>query len=196
MSESSFRSAGQPVDTLESWLAREREVRLLMAAPGQPGSAELGAYPGLDFLHRIQRGELPSVPMASTLDYVMVECERGRVVFQGTPRLEYYNPIGSVHGGYFATLLDSAMGCAVHSCLDKGLGYATIELKVSLLRPLTNRTGPVRAEGSVISISKRLGTAEGRLVDAAGKLYAHATTTCMIFSLAERLASAQSETSS
>lgn len=180
-------------DTLEAWFAREREVRLLLAAPGQAGQAEQANQTGLDFLRRIQRGELPSVPMASTLDYVMVDCERGRVVFQGTPRSEFYNPIGSVHGGYYATLLDSAMGCAIHTCLEQGLGYATIELKVSLLRPLTNRTGPVRAEGTVINIGRRLGTAEGRLVDASGKLYAHATTSCMIFPLAERQSSPATE---
>jgi uncharacterized protein (TIGR00369 family) len=179
-------------DTLQAWLDREREVRLLLAPPGHCGLDELAEHSGLELLQRIQRGELPAVPMANTLDYVMVECERGRVVFQGTPRLEYYNPSGAVHGGYFSTLLDSAMGCAVHSCLEKGMGYATIELKLTLLRALTNRTGPVRAEGKLISLSRRLGTAEGRLIDAEGRLYAHATTTCMIFPLQEREQAARS----
>ncbi len=194
MNDSAASISGSAGDTLEAWLAREREVRLLLASPGQSGRAEIAAFSGLDFLRRIQRGELPSIPMANTLDYVMVDCERGRVTFQGTPRLEFYNPNGSIHGGYYATLLDSAMGCAIHTCLDKGMGYATIELKVSLLRPLSNRTGPVRAEGSVISTTRRLGTAEGRIVDAAGKLYAHATTTCMIFPLDERRTGAATET--
>ncbi len=172
--------------TLQDWFAREREVRVLMAAPGRIPMEELARQPGLDFLMRILRGELPGVPIGQTLDFVPVECGLGRTVFQGTPRFEYYNPIGSVHGGYVSTLLDSAMGCAVHSTLEQGLGYATIELKINFVRPLTDKSGPVRAEGKVISTSRRLGTAEGRLYDAAGKLYAHGSTTCMIFPLDER----------
>ena len=178
--------AAQSASTLQAWLERERQVRATMAAPGVVDRATLASCSGLELLGGWQRGEYPSAPMAVTLGYLLVECERGRVVFQGTPQRAHYNPSGSVHGGYFSTLLDSAMGCAVHSCLERGLGYGTIELKVTLLRPLSDRTGPVRAEGQVISISRRLGTAEGRLVDAAGKLYAHATTTCMIFPLDER----------
>jgi len=169
--------------TLERWLAREREVRLSLAPPGKIPLIELGKGTGIEFLERIGRGELPSVPIAQTLDFVPVEVGAGRMVFQGTPKTDYYNPIGSVHGGYIATLLDSAVGCAVHTRLQKGFGYTTLELKVNYIRPLTDKTGPVRAEGQVVSLTRQIGIAEGKLVDAAGRLYAHATTTCLIFAL-------------
>jgi uncharacterized protein (TIGR00369 family) len=167
--------------TLEAWLAREREVRLLGAPPGRISPDEMAGLSGLEFLTRIGRGDLPGVPIGHTLDFVPVEWEAGRIVFQGSPRFEFYNPIGTVHGGYLATLLDSAMACAVHSTLETGMGYTTLELKINYVRPLTDKVGPVRAEGKVISVSRRVGTAEGRAYDAAGKLYAHGTTTCMIF---------------
>lgn len=169
--------------TIDRWLSREREVRLLLAQPGKIPLEEMGLQTGLEFLMRIGRGELPSPPMGQALDFVPVEVGEGRAVFQGTPKSDYYNPIGTVHGGYIATLLDSAAGCAVHSALAAGFGYTTLELKLNFLRPLTDRTGPVRAEGSVINVSRQVGVAEARLVDARGKLYAHATTTCMIFPL-------------
>ncbi|MCM5569841.1 PaaI family thioesterase [Burkholderiaceae bacterium FT117] len=169
--------------TIDRWLAREREVRLLLAQPGKIPLEEIAKTSGLEFLRRIGRGELPSAPIFQALDYVPVECEEGRMVFQGTPKADYYNPIGSVHGGYIATLLDSAVACAVQTMLRRGFGYTTLELKLNYVRPLTDRTGPVRAEGRVISVSRQIGTAEGRLVDAGGKLYAHATTTCLIFPL-------------
>jgi len=169
--------------TIDRWLAREREVRLLLAQPGKIPLEEIAKTSGLEFLRRIGRGELPSAPIFQALDYVPVECEEGRMVFQGTPKADYYNPIGSVHGGYIATLLDSAVACAVQTMLRRGFGYTTLELKLNYVRPLTDRTGPVRAEGRVINVSRQIGTAEGRLVDAGGKLYAHATTTCLIFPL-------------
>jgi uncharacterized protein (TIGR00369 family) len=175
--------AAQVAATLEAWLAREREIRLFARPPAPIGLDELARQGGLDFLSRIARGELPGVPIGQTLDFVPVEWESGRIVFQGSPRFEFYNPIGSVHGGYLATLLDSAMGCAVHSTLAQGIGYTTLELKLNYVRPLTDKTGPIRAEGKVISVSRRIGTAEGRAYDAAGRLYAHGTTTCLIFPL-------------
>jgi uncharacterized protein (TIGR00369 family) len=104
-------------------------------------------------------------------------------LFEGTPALEHYNPLGTVPGGYAATLLDSCMGCAVHTTLPKGVGYATLEFKVSLVRALTADTGRVRAEGKVVSSGRRVATAEGRLTDADGRLLAHATTTCLVFEL-------------
>jgi uncharacterized protein (TIGR00369 family) len=169
--------------TIERWLAREREVRLLLAQPAKMPIAEIARSSGLEFMERVMRGELPCAPIFHTLDFVPVECEAGRMVFQGTPKADFYNTVGTVHGGYIATLLDSALGCAVHTQLARGLGLTTLELKVSYLRPLTDVTGPVRAEGRVINLSRQIGTAEARLVDAAGKLYAHATATCLVFPL-------------
>ncbi len=116
-----------------------------------------------------------------TLNFSVLELEEGRVVFGGHPDESVYNPIGTVHGGYAATLLDSAVGCAVHSRLKAGQGYTTLELKVAYHRPLTKDTGPVRAEGQVIQMGRRAAFAEGRLTDAEGRLYATATSTLLVF---------------
>jgi len=102
-------------------------------------------------------------------------------VFTGTPQRMHYNPLGSVHGGYHATVLDSAMGCAVHSTLEAGKGYTTLELKINFVRALTDATGPIRAEAKVIHVGRQVATAEGRIVDGKGRLYSHGTTTCLIF---------------
>lgn len=138
---------------------------------------------GLDFLTAIREGRLPGPPIAKLMGLRLTEVAHGRAVFEGIPTPDHYNPIGSVHGGYAATLLDSCMGCAVHSALPRGTGYTTLEFKVSLVRAITSETGCVRAEGSILTVGRRVGTAEGRLVDAAGKLLAHATTTCLILAL-------------
>jgi uncharacterized protein (TIGR00369 family) len=138
---------------------------------------------GLQFLRAIMENVLPAPPIQQALDFRIVKVERGHTVFAGTPKFEYYNPIGSVHGGYIAALLDSCMACAVHSTLEAGYGYATVEIKINYVRAVTSDTGEVRAEGKVINAGKRIATAEGRLVDSAGKLYAHGTTTCLILNL-------------
>jgi uncharacterized protein (TIGR00369 family) len=145
--------------------------------------ATLASMSGLEFLQAIARGELPGPPIAKTLGFNLAEVEEGRAVFISEPGLHHYNPIGTVHAGFTATLLDSCMACAVHSTLPKGTGYTTMEFKISLLRPMTTETGPVRAEGTLLSRGRRAATAEGRLTDAQGKLLAHATTTCLIFTL-------------
>lgn len=173
--------AVQAEATLGKWLAREREVRLLVATPGKIPPEEIGKTNGLRFLERILHGELPAPPITQALDFVLVEASHGRATFQGTPKPDYYNPLGSVHGGYVATLLDSAVACAVQTTLEQGYAYTTLELKVNYTRPLTDKTGPVRAEGRVVNVSRRIGIAEGRLVDAAGRMYAWASTTCLIF---------------
>lgn len=135
---------------------------------------------GLEILRRwIAGGGRP--PIGDALDFDLVEVDEGRAVFQGTPGRHAYNPIGSVHGGYAATLLDSACGCAVHASLDATQGYTTLELKVAYHRALTTETGPVRAEGKVLSIGKRVAFAEARITDAAGRLYATATSTLLVF---------------
>lgn len=138
---------------------------------------------GLQLLTRIMERALPEPPIQQTLDFRLVQVERGHTVFAGTPKFNYYNPIGSVHGGYTASLLDSCMACAVHSTLEAGFSYATLEIKINYVRAITSDAGEMRAEGRVINLGKRVATSEGRLVDAAGRLYAHGTTTCLILSL-------------
>ena len=136
--------------------------------------------PGLEFLRAIVRGELPPPPMARLLGFTIVEVEHGRVVFEIVPGEEHYNPIGVVHGGYAATLLDSAMGCAVHTTLERGAAYTTLSLEVKMVRPLTAEIEKVRAEGEVVYRGRRQATVAARLLSADGKLLAHGTSTCMI----------------
>jgi uncharacterized protein (TIGR00369 family) len=142
--------------------------------------AEIAALSGLEYLRSlVETNRMP--PIGRTLDFRLVRFEHGLAVFEGTPAEFHYNPIGVVHGGFAATLLDSALGCAVHTTLPAGVAYTTVELKVNYVRPLTTTTGVVTCEGKVIHVGGRIATAEARLTDAAGKLYAHGTTTCMIF---------------
>jgi uncharacterized protein (TIGR00369 family) len=145
-------------------------------------SARLGrTMSGLEYLRAMQAGEIPAAPIAVLIGMRIVEVSEGRVVFAVEPAEYHYNPLGSVHGGLAATLLDSALGCCVHSTLPAGTSYATLEIKVNYLRPMTSETGTVFSEGKVIHSGGRIATAEGRLTDAAGMLYAHGTTTCIIF---------------
>jgi len=138
---------------------------------------------GQELLRAIMEGTLPAPPIQQTLDFRLVKVERGYTVFAGIPKFEYYNPIGSIHGGYTAALLDSCMACAVHSTLEAGYSYATLEIKINYVRAITSDTGEVRAEGKVINSGKRIATADGRFFDSAGNLYAHGSTTCLILSL-------------
>jgi len=119
--------------------------------------------------------------IGKTMGFALLEVAEGRVVFGGRPDERVYNPIGTVHGGYAATLLDSAVGCAVHSMLKAGQGYTTLELKVAYHRAMTAQTGPIRAEGTVVKMGGRAAFAEGRIVDAEGRLYATATSTLLVF---------------
>ncbi|MEC4595009.1 PaaI family thioesterase [Nitrospirillum amazonense] len=160
-----------------------------MVAPGeadkQVGEAErmaaLALMDGLDFLHAMMAGDLPPPPISHTLGFTLSHAEHGYAVFTGTPAHAYYNPIGSVHGGWIATLLDSCMACAVQTTLTGGRCYTTLELKINYIRAVTEATGPVRAEGRVIHSGGRTATSEGRLIDAQGRLLAHGTTTCLVF---------------
>jgi len=138
------------------------------------------SLPGIEFLRAIRDGRLPPAPMAQLLGFELVEVEPGHVVFEVLPGERHYNPIGVVHGGLAMTLLDSAMGCAVQTQVPAGAAYATLEAKTNLTRSITSATGKLRAIGKVIHLGSRVATAEGRLVDANGKLYAHATTTCIV----------------
>jgi len=142
---------------------------------------ELG---GLEVMRRIRDGALPLAAIAQTVGFRLVEAEPGMVAFEGAPERFVYNMFGAAHGGYAATLLDSAMGCAVHTTVPRGSGYTTIDLTINYVRPVTVETGPVRAEGRVLHAGRRTATAEGRLVAVGdGKLLAHGLTTCLIFPL-------------
>jgi uncharacterized protein (TIGR00369 family) len=136
---------------------------------------------GLEFVQGLVDGTLPLNTIAQTLGYDLVEAEKGRVVVAVEPSETHLNPAGTVHGGLTATLLDSCMGLAVQSTLDKGFGQTTVEFKISLMKPITPETGRIKAEGIVLSCGRRVGTAEGRLTDDRGRLLAHGTTTCLIF---------------
>lgn len=120
-------------------------------------------------------------PIGDALDFTLIEAGDGWAVFSGTPGPNAYNPIGAVHGGYAATLLDSACGCAVHSKLSAAQGYTTLELKVAYHRPMTDKTGPIRAEGEIVTFGRRAAFAEARIIDASGRLYATATSTLLVF---------------
>jgi uncharacterized protein (TIGR00369 family) len=135
---------------------------------------------GIEFLRAIRDGKLPHPPICALLNYRLVEVEPGHAVFEGTPGEQHYNPIGVVHGGIAMTLLDSAMGCAVQTKMPAGGGYTTLEAKTNLVRAVTASTGKLRAIGKVLHVGKRMATAESRLEDLEGKLYAHATTTCIV----------------
>ena len=135
---------------------------------------------GLDFLRAIRDGDLPPPPIAVLMGFRLTEVEPGHVVFECTPGEQHYNPIGVVHGGLAMTLLDSAMGCCVQTRVPAGSGYTTLEAKTNLVRAITDKTGRLRAIGKVVHIGSRIATAEGRLEDASGKLYAHASTTCIV----------------
>jgi uncharacterized protein (TIGR00369 family) len=155
------------------------------------GARQIGVVPveafrtqdGLSVLRGILAGTLPTPPIMEVFPYLLTEVEPGRVVFEGTPHERLYNPMGAVHGGFAMTLLDSAMTCAVVTALAAGEGCTTAETKVNFVRPVLASTGPLRAEGRLIHAGARLGTAEGRLTDAAGRLYAHGTSTCLRFPL-------------
>ena len=172
---------------LEMWLSQEREIVARLdtgIGPGVARPAMVAGKSGLEIMQAMLRGELPYPSIAQTLDFRIIEVEAGRAVFQGTPGTAHLNPMGTVHGGWYATLLDSAVGCAVHTMMPAGRGYTTAELSVNLVRAIPLGKVPrVRAEGKVLHCGRQLATAEGRLYGPDGTLYAHATTTCLVFEL-------------
>lgn len=168
-------------EVLAQWEADEVRVRARLGAPDVVPASQAFGYSGMEMFEAIFAGKLPPPPIGDTLDFFPIRIEPGSAVFQGRPQRRHYNPLGTVHGGWFATLLDSAVGCAVHSTLPAGKGYTTLELKLNMLRPLTDRVPLVRAEGKVIQAGRRVAVAEGRIVGPDETLYAHATTTCLIF---------------
>ena len=144
---------------------------------------QVAGLTGLQVMQGMLRGELPHAHIGDTMDFFFISVDLGEVVLQGTPQTKHLNPIGTVHGGWYATLLDSAVGCAVHTMMPPGRGYTTAELSVNLVRAAPVGKEPLRVIGKVLHCGKQLATAEGRIVDAAGKLYAHATTTCLVFEM-------------
>ena len=159
---------------------QERRTRTVTWNDPMPALRAAQTMSGIDYLKAIQSGELPPPPIAALIGMEITEVSEGRVVFSAEPAEYHYNPLGTVHGGIAATLLDSAMGCAVQSLLPAGTGYTTLEIKVNYLRPITSATGTVTCEGKIIHLGGRVATAEARLTDATGKLYAHGTTTCIL----------------
>ena len=168
---------------------RDQVLARMLAGGGKPGLARpeaVAGKTGLEVMHAMLAGELPFPHIADTLDFSLVEVSPGEAVFQGTPQLKHYNPLGTVHGGWYATLLDSALGCAVHTMMPAGRAYTTAELSVNIVRAASHKTGPLRAIGKVIHCGRQLATAEARIVGPDGKLYAHATTTCLVFETPSR----------
>jgi len=154
--------------------------------PGVPDRTQVAGKTGLEILQAMLSGEIPYAQIADTLDFALIEVGDGRAVFQGTPQLKHYNPNGTVHGGWYATLLDSALGCSVQCSLPAGRAYTTVEFGMNIVRAASHRSGPLRAIGTVLHSGRQLATAEARIVDPDGKLYAHATTTCLVFEVTQR----------
>ncbi|HEY9105186.1 MAG TPA: PaaI family thioesterase [Roseateles sp.] len=177
-------SAPSPADILAQWQADEAAVRArLRPEPGVASRAMLAGKTGLQQLQAMLDGHAPRPPISETLDFTLVSVADGAAIFQGRPQFKHYNPLGSVHGGWFATLLDSALGCSVHTTLPVGRGYTTLEFKVNLVRALTTQVPLVRAIGCVVHRGRQVTTSEATLVGHDGKLYAHASTTCLLFDL-------------
>ena len=176
-----------PQDTLTQWMEQSATVRArMLAGGGKPGLAnpeQVAGKTGMEIMQAMLAGEFPYPHIAETLDFALIEVEPGKAIFQGTPQLKHYNPLGTVHGGWYATLLDSAVGCAVHTMMPAGRAYTTAELSLNIVRAASHQSGPLRAIGTVIHCGRQLATAEGRIVGPDGKLYAHATTTCLVFEL-------------
>jgi uncharacterized protein (TIGR00369 family) len=143
----------------------------------------MASMAGIDFVRAIFDRKLPAPPIMQTVEPFDSTAEPGVVAFHSIPGFRHYNPIGSVHGGYAATLLDSAMGLAVHTTLPAGTGYTTLEFKISFIRGMTRDSGVVRTEGRTLNVGRRAATAEARITDAKGRLLAHATTTCLVFEI-------------
>jgi uncharacterized protein (TIGR00369 family) len=157
--------------------------RLTTRTYGTVSAGKQKEMSGLEFVQGLADGTLPLNTIARTLGYDITEAENGRVVVTAEPKDSHLNPAGTVHGGLAATMLDAAMGLAIQATLDRGIGSTTLEFKMSFLRPITPGTGPIRAEGTVISRGRRVGTAEGRVTDRQGRLLVHGTTTCLIFEM-------------
>lgn len=168
-----------------AWTTQQAEaIHRMHEGGGASGVAQveqLAGKSGRAILEAMMSGELPYPPMNETMNMTLLEVGDGQAVFQGIPLPKHYNPMGSVHGGWFATLLDSALGCAVQTTLPAGRSYTTVGLNINLVRPASQSTGPLRAIATAIHRGGQMLTAEARVADQQGKVYAHATTTCFVF---------------
>jgi uncharacterized protein (TIGR00369 family) len=144
------------------------------------GIEAITSIAGLDYLNAMHAGFLPLSPLVKTLDFGVDQIEKGKVVFSFLPQEFHYNPLGSVHGGVISALLDSAMGCTLHSVLEAGKGYTTLELKTNFLKAITIKTGLLKATGKILHIGSRTALLEADITDSSGKIYAHGTSTCLI----------------
>lgn len=180
-----MNSANADAASVQSWADQLAAVRQRQQQRGaQAGLAtplQLAGKSGLQIMTAMLQGELPYPYMAETFECDLVELGDGLAVFQATPQLKHYNPLGSVHGGWYATLLDFALGCAVQTKLPAGRGYTSSQINVNIVRAAHAQTGPLRCIGEAIHVGRQVGTSEARIVGPDGKLYAHATTTCFIF---------------
>ncbi|MDH6593542.1 uncharacterized protein (TIGR00369 family) [Variovorax sp. TBS-050B] len=171
---------------LDAWLAEEQQIAERIAQGPGPGLArpeQIAGKTGLETMQAMLNGEIPFAAIAKTLDFMLLSVSPGVAVFQGTPLAQHLNPLGTIHGGWVATLLDSALGCSVHTMMPAGRAYTTAELSVNYVKGLTPKVPRVRAEGKVIHCGRQLATAEARLFGPDGTLYAHATTTCLVFEI-------------
>ena len=178
-------SAEETQAVLQQWIAdgEANDARMMRAGPGIASPEQWAGKTGLEQMQAMLDGLLPFAPIARTLDFSLIHVGHGAALFQGRPGPGHLNPMGGVHGGWFATMLDSALGCAVHTMMPAGRGYTTAELSVNFVRSLSPKVGRVRAEGKVIHCGKQLATAEARMFGPDGTLFAHATTTCLVFEL-------------
>ena len=169
------------------WAAVQGRVRQRAidggGAPGFATATQIQGKTGRQVLEAMMSGELPYPHLNESMGFDLMEVGDGLAVFQGVPHVRYYNPLGTLHGGWYCALLDSALGCAVQSKLPAGRGYTTAEISVNLVRSAPRSHEPLRAIGTVLHCGKQLATAEAKLVDASGRLYAHATTTCLVFAM-------------
>jgi len=171
---------------LDAWLEQEKNILTTAIKGPGPGVATLDQVrgkTGLAVMQAILEGQAPYAAICKTLNFMMVEARSGQTIFQGTPSAEHLNPLGTVHGGWFATLLDSALGCAVHTMMPEGRAYTTAELSVKIVKALTPKVQRVRAIGTVLHCGRQLATAEARLVGPDGTLYAHASSACLVFDM-------------
>lgn len=169
--------------TLARWQEEAAAVRARLKPAGLMTREEMRRYGGLDFQRALIDGIIPSPFMSETLDLLPILAEPGHAVLQRTPGTRHYNLFGTVHGGLAAALLDTALAWAVHSMLPQGRGSTTLEIKINYLRAMTADTGPVRAEAKAVNVGRTVGVSEGRIVDAAGKIYATGSTTCLVYAL-------------